>query len=294
MIDVRASEATVPSDKAMILGLIETHGGIDAMEGLVRGVVHWALQAARKFEQLGYTHNRAIRGSDGSEKTFDARGAGGGAWGSSKLTTQAAASLPNAESSQGSGAEELVRVALKNFELMVRPCYEVEKSIGSYSQTALASDTRSPGSVVLIRKLARWQEDEVDARFYLRELQLSCGVRGRLLATLTDAYVASDDERDLYFVTPQIGPTLAEVVRANKGKLTEEHTAYFMLQLLAALEHLHAAGCYHLDVKPEAIRADAQCNLQLCDFTQVTRRAPRTREAAPRLLPLATASPLPG
>ena len=79
MIDVRASEATVPSDKTMILGLIESHGGISAMEALVRGVVHWALQAARKFEQLGYTHHRVIRGSGGLEKTFDARGASGGA-----------------------------------------------------------------------------------------------------------------------------------------------------------------------------------------------------------------------
>lgn len=44
--------------------------------------------------------------------------------------------------------------------------------------------------------------------------------------------------------------TLEDLMRHNKGPLTEEEVCYYVYYLLLALDHAHKSGVYHADLKP--------------------------------------------
>lgn len=52
----------------------------------------------------------------------------------------------------------------------------------------------------------------------------------------------------------------------RKGPIPPEEAVGMMLQVLAALEHAHAAGIVHRDVKPSNILVDSKGDIRLCDF----------------------------
>ncbi|WP_327347970.1 serine/threonine-protein kinase [Streptomyces europaeiscabiei] len=76
--------------------------------------------------------------------------------------------------------------------------------------------------------------------------------------------VESDDR--LWIVMELVeGPSLAHRV-AETGPLTPQHTAALGLQLLDALEAVHAAGALHRDVKPANVLLRRDGNAVLTDF----------------------------
>lgn len=63
---------------------------------------------------------------------------------------------------------------------------------------------------------------------------------------------------------------LYEAIRLGRGPLQTEHVREFMLQLISAIEHMHAKGVYHRDIKPENIFLDARGVMKLGDFGLAT------------------------
>ncbi|KAF2755366.1 kinase-like protein [Pseudovirgaria hyperparasitica] len=63
---------------------------------------------------------------------------------------------------------------------------------------------------------------------------------------------------------------LYEAIRLGKGPLETEHVRDFMLQLVGAVEYLHARGIYHRDIKPENIFLTASGSMKLGDFGLAT------------------------
>ena len=52
----------------------------------------------------------------------------------------------------------------------------------------------------------------------------------------------------------------------KKGRLSEKEGAYFFLQLLMGIEHLHSRKIAHRDLKPENLLLDENMNIKIVDF----------------------------
>lgn len=63
---------------------------------------------------------------------------------------------------------------------------------------------------------------------------------------------------------------LYEAIRLDRGPLQTEHVRRFMLQLISAVEHMHANGLYHRDIKPENIFLTNDGTMKLGDFGLAT------------------------
>ncbi|KAI1622907.1 protein-serine/threonine kinase [Exophiala viscosa] len=64
---------------------------------------------------------------------------------------------------------------------------------------------------------------------------------------------------------------LYEAIRLDHGPLQSEHVRRFMLQLISAVQHMHANGLYHRDIKPENIFLTGDGSVKLGDFGLATR-----------------------
>ncbi|KAJ0420867.1 kinase-like domain-containing protein [Aspergillus carlsbadensis] len=64
---------------------------------------------------------------------------------------------------------------------------------------------------------------------------------------------------------------LYEAIRMNRGPLETEHVRDFMLQLVSAVEFMHANGLYHRDIKPENIFLMQDGSMKLGDLGLATR-----------------------
>lgn len=63
---------------------------------------------------------------------------------------------------------------------------------------------------------------------------------------------------------------LYEAIRIGKGPLETEHVRDFMMQLVGAVEFIHAKGIYHRDIKPENIFLTQDGSMKLGDFGLAT------------------------
>jgi serine/threonine protein kinase len=63
---------------------------------------------------------------------------------------------------------------------------------------------------------------------------------------------------------------LYEAIRVGKGPLETGHVRDFMLELVRAVEYLHANGVYHRDIKPENIFLTSGASMKLGDFGLAT------------------------
>jgi serine/threonine protein kinase len=63
---------------------------------------------------------------------------------------------------------------------------------------------------------------------------------------------------------------LYEAIRIGRGPLQTEHVRDCMLQLVSAVEHMHARGIYHRDIKPENIFLSQSGAMKLGDFGLAT------------------------
>ncbi|KRX00796.1 Protein kinase-like domain [Pseudocohnilembus persalinus] len=61
------------------------------------------------------------------------------------------------------------------------------------------------------------------------------------------------------------GGDLAQLLQ-HKYILSEQHTKFYIAQLILAIEHIHSHDIVHRDLKPENILLDKNGNIRLCDF----------------------------
>lgn len=107
--------------------------------------------------------------------------------------------------------------------------------------------------------------DPAEYRRALRELRILSQLRHPNIVRLAGA-LASPDLGVLGLVFARWDNSLGKLLRSRKPQITIRHVQYLMLQLLAALEHLHGSRIIHGDVKPENILLNNDCALALTDF----------------------------
>ncbi|CAI9776418.1 unnamed protein product [Fraxinus pennsylvanica] len=58
---------------------------------------------------------------------------------------------------------------------------------------------------------------------------------------------------------------LHQIIQSNQS-LLEEHSQYFLYQILRGLKYIHSANVIHRDLKPSNLLLNASCDLKICDF----------------------------
>lgn len=84
------------------------------------------------------------------------------------------------------------------------------------------------------------------------------------IVRVTDLF---DENNTTYYAMDYInGLSLGQMMRQNAHPITEEQALSILIQMLDALEEVHAKDLYHLDIKPSNIMLDESGNAILIDF----------------------------
>ena len=150
--------------------------------------------------------------------------------------------------------------------------YEVKELIGSggmanvYKAVMLGRNGPVPAGTVVAVKVLR-QEYTHDPELVRRFKNESKAISLLNHPTIVKVYDVSVNDQLQYIVMEYVdGMTLREYLNERGGKLTSRETVHFISQILKALEHAHANGVVHRDIKPQNIMLLDNGQLRMMDF----------------------------
>ena len=150
--------------------------------------------------------------------------------------------------------------------------YEVKELIGSggmanvYKAVMLGHNGPVPAGTVVAVKVLR-QEYMHDPDLVRRFKNESKAISLLNHPNIVKVYDVSVNDNLQYIVMEYVdGMTLREYLNERGGKLTSRETVHFISQILKALEHAHANGVVHRDIKPQNIMLLDNGQLRMMDF----------------------------
>ena len=150
--------------------------------------------------------------------------------------------------------------------------YEVKELIGSggmanvYKAVMLGQNGPVPAGTVVAVKVLR-QEYMHDPDLVRRFKNESKAISLLNHPNIVKVYDVSVNDDLQYIVMEYVdGMTLREYLNQRGGKLTNRETVHFISQILKALEHAHANGVVHRDIKPQNIMLLDNGQLRMMDF----------------------------
>ena len=150
--------------------------------------------------------------------------------------------------------------------------YEVQELIGSggmanvYKAVMLGRNGPVPAGTVVAVKVLR-QEYTHDPELVRRFKNESKAISLLNHPNIVKVYDVSVNDQLQYIVMEYVdGMTLREYLNERGGKLTSRETVHFISQILKALEHAHANGVVHRDIKPQNIMLLDNGQLRMMDF----------------------------
>ena len=150
--------------------------------------------------------------------------------------------------------------------------YEVKELIGSggmanvYKAVMLGHNGPVPAGTVVAVKVLR-QEFMHDPDLVRRFKNESKAISLLNHPNIVKVYDVSVNDDLQYIVMEYVdGMTLREYLNERGGKLTSRETVHFISQILKALEHAHANGVVHRDIKPQNIMLLDNGQLRMMDF----------------------------
>jgi len=146
--------------------------------------------------------------------------------------------------------------------------YELIKEVGKGAYGVVCScRDKTNNTKIAVKKVAKCFADPIDAKRTLREIKLLRHLDHENIIPLIDLQpVASKDLlTDVYEITALMDTDLHQIIRSPQP-LSDEHTQYFIYQLLCALKYIHSASVMHRDLKPGNLLVNRNCDLKVCDF----------------------------
>ena len=143
--------------------------------------------------------------------------------------------------------------------------YAVEKRLGQGGMATvdLAEDTELGRRVAVKRLFASLAGDYVFQQRFFREAKLAASLSHPNLVTVFD--VGEEDGLPYIVMEYVDGETLAELMR-REGPLPPDRAVDLLLQVCAGLEHAHAAGLVHRDIKPQNLLVRRDGVAKIADF----------------------------
>jgi serine/threonine protein kinase len=143
--------------------------------------------------------------------------------------------------------------------------YTVEKTLGrgGMATVELALDEQLGRRVAIKRLFASLAGDDVFQTRFLREARMAAGLSH---PNLVAVYDVGEEDGLPYIVMEYVeGETVAELL-ARTGPLPADRAVDLLLQVCAGLEHAHAAGLVHRDIKPQNILVRGDGVAKIADF----------------------------
>lgn len=144
---------------------------------------------------------------------------------------------------------------------------------GSFGMVFMAQDLMTNDTVAIKCLTKRSAAPDCDVDFAVDDQSEELVLHSRLashsnIVNLIDSF---ETESHIYIVLEYCGQgDLYEAIRTGRGPLETEHVRQFMLQLVDAVEYIHARGVYHRDIKPENIFLTQDGAMKLGDFGLAT------------------------
>ncbi|KAI4322213.1 hypothetical protein L6164_021925 [Bauhinia variegata] len=121
--------------------------------------------------------------------------------------------------------------------------------------------------MVAIKKIANAFDNRMDAKRTLREIKLLRHLQHENVMAIRDVIPPPlrRNFTDVYIAAELMDTDLHHIIRSNQN-LSEEHSQYFLYQILRGLKYIHSANIIHRDLKPSNLLLNANCDLKICDF----------------------------
>lgn len=165
------------------------------------------------------------------------------------------------------------------FEVEAR--YSINESVGTgaYGVVCSASDLKT-GALVAVKQIQAVLEHRSLAKRTLRELKLlRMFSHENVMALERVMRPRSRDFSDIYLVSELLETDLACVIRSPQT-LTDEHSQFFLYQVLRGLKYMHSANVIHRDLKPRNLLVNSNCDLKICDLGLARVDDPNHRDKA--------------
>jgi eukaryotic-like serine/threonine-protein kinase len=143
--------------------------------------------------------------------------------------------------------------------------YTVEKTLGKggMATVELARDSELGRRVAVKRLFASLAGDSIFQTRFLREARMAASLSH---PNLVAVYDVGEEEGLPYIVMEYVeGETLAELM-ARTGPIEPDRAVDLLLQVCAGLEHAHAAGLVHRDIKPQNLLIRSDGVVKIADF----------------------------
>ncbi|KAK9127243.1 hypothetical protein Syun_016040 [Stephania yunnanensis] len=121
--------------------------------------------------------------------------------------------------------------------------------------------------MVAVKKIADAFDNPIDTKRTLREIKLLRHLDHENVIGIRDVIPPPTRREfsDVYIATELMDTDLHQIIRSNQA-LSEEHSQYFLYQILRGLKYIHSANIIHRDLKPSNLLVNANCDLKICDF----------------------------
>jgi serine/threonine protein kinase len=127
----------------------------------------------------------------------------------------------------------------------------------------LAEDTQLGRRVAIKRLFASLAGDEIFEERFIREARMAAALSH---PNLVAVYDVGDDDGLPYIVMEYVeGETLAELM-ARQGPVLPDRAVEILVQVCAGLQHAHAAGLVHRDIKPQNLLLRRDGVVKVADF----------------------------
>jgi eukaryotic-like serine/threonine-protein kinase len=150
-------------------------------------------------------------------------------------------------------------------ETLAKGRYRVEESLGhgGMASVFLAHDSELDRPVAIKILADNLASDPSFRERFLREARMAASLSH---PNIVQVYDAGEDDGRPYIVMEYVkGPTLADELREH-GRLAPERVVDLALQICGGLEHAHAAGLIHRDVKPGNLLCRGDGAVKIADF----------------------------
>eukprot|EP00928_Gymnodinium_smaydae_P090009 TRINITY_DN73874_c0_g1_i1.p1 TRINITY_DN73874_c0_g1~~TRINITY_DN73874_c0_g1_i1.p1 ORF type:complete len:405 (+),score=93.78 TRINITY_DN73874_c0_g1_i1:96-1310(+) len=140
-------------------------------------------------------------------------------------------------------------------------------SNGSFgSMVCSARDTKNGQQVALKKIEGVFQHPNVTKRT-LRELRFLRHLQHENLVQVQNVFIPSTRDlfEDIYVVCELMETDLASTLKSSQV-LTDDHSAFFLYQILRGMKYVHSAWVIHRDLKPRNLLVNSNCDLKICDF----------------------------
>ncbi|VVA89642.1 unnamed protein product [Arabis nemorensis] len=146
----------------------------------------------------------------------------------------------------------------------VPPLRPLGRGASGFVCAAFNSET---GEEVAIKKISNAFDNIMDAKRTLREIKLHNHMDHDNVVAIKDIIRPPQRENfnDVYIVYELMDTDLHQIIRSTQP-LNDDHSRFFLYQLLRGLKYVHSANVLHRDLKPSNLLLNANCDLKIGDF----------------------------